>query len=85
MWSLLDNLERSILSFESTVEKEYVVHWRTLYICSSAIHDISSHTKYSFTSSAGCHHAQSISCQITESQTWGDYITSIIDHDYIEK
>ena len=50
------------LSFKGTVEKEYVVHWQTLKICSPAIHDMSRHTKYLFTSSASCRHTECISC-----------------------
>jgi len=38
-----------------------------LYIRSSAIHDMSSHIKYSFTSRGSCHHAKDISCKVIES------------------
>jgi len=43
--NLLINLERFVLSFKNTVEEEYVVHRRILQICSSAIHNMPSHSK----------------------------------------
>ena len=37
MWNLSVNLQRFFLGFKSTVRKEYVVYWRALQICYSAI------------------------------------------------
>ena len=46
--------------------KKYVIHWRTLSICSSALHGMPIHTEHSFASNATCHHAERISCKVTE-------------------
>jgi len=56
----------SALLSRSTVETGYVVHWRVLYICFSAIHDMTIDTKHSFIRGASCHHAKRISCKISE-------------------
>jgi len=37
-----------------------------LFICSSTIHGMPSHTKHSCTSSASCHHPERISCKIAD-------------------
>jgi len=60
--------QTSVLLSQNTVEKQYVVHWRTLVNYSSAAHDRIVDTKHSFISSAGCYHAERISCKITK--TW---------------
>jgi len=56
MWKHFSEPVRFFLSFNSTVEKEYVVHWRALllYTTCPAI-------------SSSCHYAERISCKITES------------------
>jgi len=57
------HLGRFFLSLKSTVQKENVVHWRTLQIFPSAIHDMSGHTGHLFASSASCYQAERISCK----------------------
>jgi len=60
MWNFLVNLERFVLSFKNTVQKEYLVLWQTLYValllfttCPLPSHP---YTVQSFVSSGSCHH-----------------------------
>ena len=63
--------------------KEYVVHWRIFEICSSAVHDMLSHNKHSLINSDSCHHAECISCKITEIWKPIPLYNKLLDFGYI--
>ena len=77
MWNLV-NLQYCFV--RALLKKEYAV--RTLQICSGDIHNMSIDTKHLFRSrsSATCHHAERISCKITERQKFQSAVSLKLEY-----